>query len=164
MWGTYREDMPLEGEYDESPVPWVREQVALYERTGGREGNTLRDTGLPIALFTIRKRRNGHLRKVPLMRVEHDGKYLLVASKGGAPKHPVWYYSLTEHPEIEVQDGPEPFQAVARELHGAERADWWERAVAAYPSYANYQRRTDREIPILLAERVSPDTSEPGRD
>ena len=113
MWGTYREGMPLEGEYDESPVPWVREQVAVYERTDGLEGNTLRDTGLPIALFTIRKRRNGHLRKVPLMRVEHDGKYLLVASKGGAPKQPVWYYSLKEHPEIEVQDGPAPFDRKA---------------------------------------------------
>ena len=146
--------MPLEGEYDESPVPWVREQVERYVHTGGREANTLRDTGLPIALFTIRKRRNGHLRRVPLMRVEHDGKYLLVASKGGAPKDPVWYYSVKEHPEIEVQDGAEPFDAVVRQLHGPERAEWWDRAVAAYPSYADYQKRTEREIPIFLAERV----------
>ena len=155
MWGTYREEMPLEGEYDQSPVPWVRDQVELYERTDGREGNTLRNRGLPIAIFTIRKRHSGHLRKVPLMRVEHDGKYLLVASKGGAPKNPVWYYSLKDHPEIEVQDGPEPFDAVARELHGAERAEWWDRAVATYPDYADYQKRTDREIPIFLAERTS---------
>ncbi len=149
--------MPLDGEYDQSPEQWVRDQVALYERTGGAEGNTLRDRGLPIAIFTMRKRRNGHLRKVPLMRVEHDGTYALVASKGGAPQHPVWYYNLLEHPEIEVQDGPEPFDARVRELHGTERAEWWERAVAAYPDYADYQKRTDREIPVFLAEPVQPD-------
>jgi F420H(2)-dependent quinone reductase len=148
--------MPLEGVYDQSPEQWVRDQVALYERTGGAEGNTLRDRGLPIAVFTMRKRRNGHLRKVPLMRVEHDGRYALVASKGGAPQHPVWYYNLLEHPEIEVQDGPEPFDARVRELHGDERAEWWERAVAAYPDYADYQKRTDREIPVFLAEPVQP--------
>lgn len=148
--------MPLDGEYDQSPEQWVRDQVALYERTGGAEGNTLRDRGIPIAMFTMRKRRNGHLRKVPLMRVEHDGRYALVASKGGAPQHPVWYYNLLEHPEIEVQDGPEPFDARVRELHGAERAEWWERAVAAYPDYADYQKRTDREIPVFLAEPVQP--------
>jgi F420H(2)-dependent quinone reductase len=148
--------MPLEGVYDQSPEQWVRDQVALYERTGGAEGNTLRDRGLPIAVFTMRKRRNGHLRKVPLMRVEHDGRYALVASKGGAPQHPVWYYNLLEHPEIEVQDGPEPFDARVRELHGDERAEWWDRAVAAYPDYADYQKRTDREIPVFLAEPVQP--------
>jgi deazaflavin-dependent oxidoreductase (nitroreductase family) len=142
--------------YDQSPEQWVRDQVALYERTGGAEGNTLRDRGLPIAVFTMRKRRNGHLRKVPLMRVEHDGRYALVASKGGAPQHPVWYYNLLEHPEIEVQDGPEPFDARVRELHGDERAEWWERAVAAYPDYADYQKRTDREIPVFLAEPAQP--------
>lgn len=149
--------MPLDGEYDQSPEQWVRDQVALYESTGGAEGNTLRDRGLPIAIFTMRKRRNGHLRKVPLMRVEHDGSYALVASKGGAPQHPVWYYNLLEHPEIEVQDGPDPFDARTRELHGEERAKWWERAVAAYPDYADYQKRTDREIPVFLAEPVQPD-------
>lgn len=148
--------MPLEGVYDQSPEQWVRDQVALYERTGGAEGNTLRDRGLPIAVFTMRKRRNGHLRKVPLMRVEHDGRYALVASKGGAPQHPVWYYNLLEHPEIEVQDGPAPFDARVRELHGAERTEWWDRAVAAYPDYADYQKRTDREIPVFLAEPVQP--------
>jgi deazaflavin-dependent oxidoreductase (nitroreductase family) len=148
--------MPLDGVYDQSPEQWVRDQVALYERTGGAEGNTLRDRGLPIAVFTMRKRRNGHLRKVPLMRVEHDGRYALVASKGGAPQHPVWYYNLLEHPEIEVQDGPAPFDARVRELHGAERTEWWERAVAAYPDYADYQKRTDREIPVFLAEPVQP--------
>jgi deazaflavin-dependent oxidoreductase (nitroreductase family) len=142
--------------YDQSPEQWVRDQVALYERTGGAEGNTLRDRGLPIAVFTMRKRRNGHLRKVPLMRVEHDGRYALVASKGGAPQHPVWSYNLLEHPEIEVQDGPEPFDARVRELHGDERAEWWERAVAAYPDYADYQKRTDREIPVFLAEPAQP--------
>ncbi len=146
--------MPLDGEYDQSPEQWVRDNVAEYERTGGASGNTLPGRPEKIALFTIRKRNNGHLRKVPLMRVEHDGKYALVASKGGAPKHPVWYYSLLEHPEIEVQDGPTPFDARVRVLTGDERAEWWERAVAVYPDYADYQLKTDREIPVFLAEPV----------
>jgi deazaflavin-dependent oxidoreductase (nitroreductase family) len=148
--------MPLEGEYEPSPEQWVRDQVARYEATGGREANTLADTGLPVVIFTTRGNKSGKLRKTPLMRVEHDGKYAMVASKGGAPQHPVWYYNLKADPTaLVVQDGPEPFDAVAREVSGAERAEWWERAVAAYPPYADYQRNTDREIPVFVVERRS---------
>lgn len=146
--------MPLEGEYQPSPEQWVRDQVEQYERSGGREANTLRDTGLPVVIFTTRGNKSGLLRKTPLMRVEHDGAYAMVASKGGAPKHPVWYYNIKADPTaLMVQDGPEPFDAVAREVTGEERAVWWERAVAAYPPYADYQRNTDREIPVFVAER-----------
>lgn len=146
--------MPLEGEYEPSPQQWVRDQVERYEATGGREANTLMDTGLPVVIFTTRGNKSGKIRKTPLMRVEHDGAYLMVASQGGAPKHPVWYYNLKADPTaLVVQDGPEPFDAVARELEGEERDIWWERAVAAYPSYADYQEKTDRLIPVFLAER-----------
>jgi deazaflavin-dependent oxidoreductase (nitroreductase family) len=148
--------MPLEGEYEPSPEQWVRDQVERYEATGGREANTLRDTGLPVVIFTTRGNRSGKLRKTPLMRVEHDGKYAMVASKGGAPQHPVWYHNLKADPTaLVVQDGPEPFDAVAREVSGEERAEWWERAVAAFPPYADYQRNTDREIPVFVVERRS---------
>ncbi len=148
--------MPLTGEYEPSPEQWVRDQVELYERTGGREGNTLLDTGLPVVIFTTRGRKSGKLRKVPLMKVEHDGVYAMVASKGGDPEHPVWYANVTADPTaLTVQDGPEPVDAVARELEeGPERDAWWERAVAAYPPYAEYQTRTDRLIPVLLVEPV----------
>jgi deazaflavin-dependent oxidoreductase (nitroreductase family) len=146
--------MPLEGEYEPSPQQWVRDQVERYEATGGREANTLMDTGLPVVIFTTRGNKSGKLRKTPLMRVEHDGAYAMVASQGGAPKHPVWYFNLKADPTaLVVQDGPEPFDAVARELEGEERDIWWERAVAAYPSYADYQEKTDRQIPVFLAER-----------
>jgi deazaflavin-dependent oxidoreductase (nitroreductase family) len=148
--------MPLEGEYEPSPEQWVRDQVERYEATGGREANTLRDTGLPVVIFTTRGNKSGKLRKTPLMRVEHDGSYAMVASKGGAPQHPVWYHNLKADPTaVMVQDGPEPFDAVAREVSGAERAEWWERAVAAFPPYADYQRNTDREIPVFVVERRS---------
>jgi deazaflavin-dependent oxidoreductase (nitroreductase family) len=148
--------MTLDGEYQPSPEKWVRDQVELYERTGGREGNTLRDTGLPVVVFTTRGARSGKLRKNPLMRVEHDGAYAMVASQGGAPEHPTWYHNLQAHPDqVTVQDGPEPWDGVAREVTGAEKAEWWERAVAAYPAYAEYQRRTDREIPVFVVERRS---------
>ena len=148
--------MPLTGEYEPSPRKWVRDQVELYERTGGQQGNTLRDTGLPVVIFTTRGRKSGKIRKVPLMRVEHDGAYAMVASQGGAPKHPVWYRNLKADPDaLTVQDGAMTFDAHARELDGDERAEWWERAVAAYPPYAEYQQRTDRLIPVLLAERQS---------
>jgi deazaflavin-dependent oxidoreductase (nitroreductase family) len=144
----------VQGEYVPSPAAWVRDQVDAYERTGGREANTLRDTGLPVVIVTMRGNRSGNVRKVALMRVEHDGEYALVASKGGAPKHPVWYYNLKAHPdEVVVQDGPEPFDAQVRELSGGERGEWWQRAVAAYPPYAEYQEKTDREIPVFLASR-----------
>jgi deazaflavin-dependent oxidoreductase (nitroreductase family) len=146
--------MPLTGEYEPSPQQWVRDQVERYEATGGREANTLRDTGLPVAIFTTRGNKSGKIRKTPLMRVEHDGAYAMVASQGGSPKHPVWYHNLKADPEaLVVQDGPEPFDARARELSGEEREMWWERAVAAYPPYAEYQKKTDRLIPVFLAER-----------
>lgn len=145
--------MPLTGEYEPSPSDWVREQVELYERTGGREGNTLRDSGIPIAVFTTRGARSGKLRKVPLMRVEHNGVYAMVASMGGAPKNPVWYSNLKADPDaVTVQDGPTAQDARAREISGAERDLWWDRAVAVYPSYADYQRNTDRVIPVFLVE------------
>ena len=145
---------PLEGEYEPSPIDWVREQVEEYEASGGTRANTLRDTDLPIIVVTTRGNRTGKLRKTPLMRVEHDGEYALVASKGGAPQHPVWYHNLTADPEaVTIQDGPEPFDVRVREVTGDERAQWWERAVAAYPPYAEYQERTGREIPVFVASR-----------
>jgi deazaflavin-dependent oxidoreductase (nitroreductase family) len=146
--------MTLEGEYVPSPWQWVRDQVETYERTGGREANTLLDTGLPIIIVTTRGNKSGILRKTPLMRVEHDGEYALVASMGGAPKHPVWYYNLVADPSaVRIQDGPEPFDADVREVSGDERAVWWERSVAAYPPYAEYQTRTERLIPVFVARR-----------
>lgn len=149
--------MPLEGEYEPSPEQWVRDQVERYEATDGREAGTLRDTGLPVVIYTTRGRRSGLLRKTPLMKVEHEGAYLLVASRGGAPTHPVWYHNLTADPaSLMVQDGASRFDAVARELGGEEREVWWRRAVEAFLPYADYQRLTDRQIPILLAERADP--------
>ncbi len=146
--------MTLEGEYEPSPWDWVREQVETYERTGGREANTLGDTGLPVIIITTRGNTSGKLRKTPLMRVEHDGEYALVASMGGAPKNPVWYHSLKAHPDsVAIQDGAEPFDAALREVSGSERDEWWKRAVAAYPPYAEYQERTERTIPVFVARR-----------
>ncbi len=147
--------MPLEGEYEPSTWDWVAEQVETYERTGGREGATLLDTGLPIIIVTTRGHRSGKIRKTPLMRVEHDGEYALVASKGGAPEHPDWYHNLVADPTaVVIQDGPEPWDAVVRRVEGAERAEWYERAVAAFPPYAEYQEKTDREIPVFIASRA----------
>src|SRR3954453_19864765 len=141
--------MPLEGEYEPSPAAWVRDQVAEYEASGGTRASTLRDTGLPIVIVTTRGNKTGKIRKFALMRVEHDGEYALVASKGGSPDPPVWYHNLVADPEaVVVQDGPEPFDARVRLVEGDERAQWWERAVAAYPPYAEYQTKTDREIPV----------------
>jgi len=146
--------MTLDGEYVPSPTEWVREQVATYEASGGQSGNTLRDTGLPVIIVTSKGNKSGKLRKTPLMRVEHDGEYALVASRGGAPTHPVWYHNLTADPDaVTLQDGPEPFDVRVRELSGDERAAWWERAVAAFPPYAEYQAKTDRQIPVFLASR-----------
>ena len=148
--------MTLTGEYEPSPQKWVRDQVARYEATDGREANTLRDTGLPVVLFTTRGKKSGKIRKMALMRVEHDGAYAMVASQGGKPEHPSWYFNLKADPEaLMVQDGADLFDATARELEGEEREIWWNRAVAAYPNYAVYQTRTDRLIPVLLAERRS---------
>jgi deazaflavin-dependent oxidoreductase (nitroreductase family) len=146
--------MTLQGAYVPSAAQWVRDQVEAYERSGGQQANTLRDTGLPIVIVTMRGNKSGTVRKIALMRVVHDGEYALVASKGGAPTHPVWYYNLTANPdEVTIQDGPEPFEAEVRQVAGDERAAWWERAVAAYPPYAEYQTRTDREIPVFVASR-----------
>ena len=146
----------LEGEYEPSAWEWVRNQVETYERTGGREANMLRDTDMPIIIVTSRGNRSGKVRKSPVMRVEHDGEYAIVASMGGAPKHPVWYWNLKNNPdEVLVQDGPEPWRAEIRELAGDERAVWWERAVKAYPPYAEYQQRTKRVIPVFLARKKS---------
>lgn len=142
--------MPLSGEHEPSPVDWVREQVEQVERTGTTEGVLVLDR--PIVVMTMRGARSGKLRKVPVMRVEHDGAYAVVASKGGAPEHPAWYRNLVEGPQIELQDGTVTQDMTVRELSGAERAQWWERAVAAFPPYADYQVKTDREIPVLLAE------------
>jgi deazaflavin-dependent oxidoreductase (nitroreductase family) len=144
--------MPIVGEYVPSAAGWVRDQVAEYEASGGTRANTLRDTGLPVVVVTYRGKRSGKVRKIALMRVEHDGRYALVASKGGAPEHPEWYHSVAADPKIMIQDGAEPQDFVLRELDGDERAVWWERSVAAYPPYAEYQTRTDRLIPVFVAE------------
>ena len=144
--------MPLEGEYAPSTQKWVRDQVELYESSGGTEGTTLRDTGLPVVIVTNRGARSGKLRKTPLMRVEHDGRYAAVASKGGAPEHPDWYENLKAEPLVELQDGPVKQDMRARELSGEERAQWWERAVAAFPPNARYQEKTERQIPVLVLE------------
>jgi F420H(2)-dependent quinone reductase len=146
--------MPLTGEYEPSPRKWVREQVERYEATDGREANTLLGTHRPVVILTTRGRKSGKIRKFALMRVEHDGQYALVGSVGGAARHPEWYRNLKADPEaLMVQDGAARFDATARELQGEERAIWWQRAVEAYPTYAKYQERTDRQIPVMLAER-----------
>ncbi|HEX3205676.1 MAG TPA: nitroreductase family deazaflavin-dependent oxidoreductase [Propionibacteriaceae bacterium] len=146
--------MSLTGEYEPSPRKWVREQVERYEATDGREANTLPGTRRPVVIFTTRGRKSGKIRKFALMRVEHDGKYAMVGSVGGGSKHPEWYRNLKADPEaLMVQDGAERFDATARELQGEERVIWWQRAVEAYPTYAKYQERTERQIPVLLVER-----------
>jgi F420H(2)-dependent quinone reductase len=145
----------IQGEYEPSTAAWVREQVEAYERSGGKDANTLRDTGLPVVVVTMVGNKTRKVRKIALMRVEHDGEYALVASRGGAPKHPVWYYNLRANPdEVTIQDGAEPFRVRVREVSGDERAAWWERAVAAYPPYAEYQERTERTIPVFVASRA----------
>jgi F420H(2)-dependent quinone reductase len=145
--------MPLEGEYAPSSAEWVRKQVEEIESSGGTRGNELR--GMKVIVVTSVGHDSGKLRKNPVMRVEHDGKYAAVASKGGAPEHPTWYRNLVEHPLVEVQDGPQKGDYTAREVSGEERAEWWERAVAAFPDYADYQEKTDREIPVFVLEPVS---------
>jgi len=140
----------IDGEYEASPAKWVRDQVELYESSGGTEGTTLR--GLPVIILTTRGNKSGKVRKSPLMRVEHEGKYAAVASLGGAPKNPVWYYNVVADPHVELQDGPIKRAMVAREVTGDEKAQWWERAVAAYPDYADYQAKTEREIPVFVLE------------
>jgi deazaflavin-dependent oxidoreductase (nitroreductase family) len=141
------------GEYIPSTWDWVREQVEAYEASGGAEANTLRDTGIPIIVMTCTGRSTGAIRKVPLMRVEHEGDYALIASKGGRPEHPGWYHNLVEDPSVTVQDGPEPFTATARLVEGAERDEWWARAVSVFPSYQEYQDNTERVIPVFVTQR-----------
>jgi deazaflavin-dependent oxidoreductase (nitroreductase family) len=145
----------LTGEYEPSTQKWVRDQVELYESSGGTQGTTLGDRGLPCVLLTTRGAKSGKLRKVPLMRVEHDGRYAAVASLGGAPKHPVWYFNLKANPLLELRDGTTVADMTAREISGEEKAQWWERCVAAFPDYADYQRRTEREIPVFVLEPVA---------
>ncbi|THA71543.1 nitroreductase family deazaflavin-dependent oxidoreductase [Streptomyces sp. A0958] len=144
--------MPLQGEYEPSPTQWVRDQVEQYESSGGTEGTTMR--GMPVIVLTTVGAKSGKIRKTPLMRVEHDGLYAVVASQGGAPKHPVWYHNLVADPRAELQDGPVRRDMTAREVTGEEKALWWERAVEAFPDYADYQKKTDREIPVLVLEPV----------
>jgi F420H(2)-dependent quinone reductase len=146
--------MPLDGEYEPSPAQWVRDQVQEYEKSGGERGNTLLDTGMPVVVVATRGNQTGKIRKMALMRVEHEGQYALVASLGGAPKHPVWYYNVKADPNVTIQDGPEAFDFRVREVTGDEKAEWWDRAVAAYPPYADYQNKTDRQIPVLVATRT----------
>lgn len=142
--------MPLTGEYEPSPTKWVRDQVERYESSGGTKGTTIR--GMPVVVLTTRGAKSGKLRKSPVMRVEHDGVYAAVASLGGSPKHPLWYHNVVADPHVELQDGPNRSDRVAREITGDEKALWWERAVAAYPDYANYQKKTTRQIPVFLLE------------
>ncbi len=147
--------MALTGEYEPGAAGWANEQVAAYERSGGREANTLRgNPDWPIVVVTSRGAKTGKLRKNPVMRVEKDGVYAAVASKGGAAEHPTWYHNLLAHPEVELQDGARPHLYRARVAEGDERAEWWERAVAQYAPYADYQASTDRQIPVFLLERV----------
>ena len=148
--------MTAEPDYEASPIGWVRDQVEQYERSGGTEATTLRDTGYPVVLMTMRGARSGKKRKVPIMRVEHNGEYLAVGSQGGAPTHPHWVYNLRADPRIALQDGAAVQDMTVRELDGDERAVWWQRAVEAFPNYADYQMRTDRLIPVFLLSPASP--------
>ena len=145
--------MPLQGEYAPSSAKWVRDQVQEIESSGGERGTVLR--GVPVIVITSVGSESGKLRKNPVMRVEHDGRYAAVASKGGAPEHPAWYRNLVDHPLVEVQDATHQGDFTARELSGSERDEWWERAVAVWPDYAEYQTKTDRQIPVFVLEPVS---------
>jgi deazaflavin-dependent oxidoreductase (nitroreductase family) len=146
--------MTLEGTYAPSKQQWVRDQVEKFEASGGARANTLRDTGDPIVVITSIGARSGKLRKNPVMRVERDGTYVAIASKGGAPDHPEWYYNFIAHPEVDLQDGAEKHTYAARLVEGEEREEWWNYAVETWPTYASYQERTDREIPVFVLERV----------
>ena len=144
--------MPLTGEYEPSTSDWARKQAELYEASGGTEGVDLR--GRRVIVLTSVGAKTGKLRKTALMRVEHDGVYAVVASLGGAPKHPVWYFNITANPHVELQDGPDKNDYLAREVTGDEKAVWWERAVEAWPDYAKYQEKTDRQIPVFVLEPI----------
>ena len=147
--------MALEGTYVPSKQQWVRDQVAEFEASDGARANTLRDTGYPIVVITSVGARSGQLRKNPVMRVERDGTYVAIASKGGASDNPEWYYNFLAHPEVELQDGPEKHTYTARLVEGDERRTWWQYAVDTWPTYAEYQERTDRQIPVFVLERVA---------
>jgi len=147
--------MPLTGEYEPSTWDWVADQVATYERTGGREANTLLDTGIPIIVVTSIGASSGKLRKFALMRVEHQGEYALIASKGGDPAHPAWYHNLVAEPLVEIQDGAASHDFRTELVTGAERQAWWDRGVAVYPPYAEYQEKTNREIPVFVARPIA---------
>ncbi len=154
--------MPLKGEYEPSKAQFVRDQVELYESSGGTQGTTLsvlvareedeRLRDLPVVILTTLGAKSGKIRKTPVMRVEHDGTYAVVASMAGAPNHPVWYHNLVADPRVELQDGPVRQDMLAREVTGDEKALWWARSVEAFPDYAEYQKKTDREIPVLVLE------------
>jgi F420H(2)-dependent quinone reductase len=144
--------MPLTGDYQPSAASWARDQVELYERSGGTEGTEM--NGRPVIILTSVGAKTGKIRKTPLMRVEHGGEYAVVASLGGAPQNPVWYYNLTVNPHVELQDGPVKKDYQAREASGEERATWWERAVATWPDYAAYQKKTTRTIPLFVLTPV----------
>ena len=140
--------MPLTGDYEPSTSDWARENAEKYMESGGTEGTELQ--GKPVILLTTIGAKTGKIRKTPLMRVEHDGEYAIVASLGGAPKHPVWYHNIKAHPQVELQDGAVTKDYDAREVFGDEKAAWWERAVEAWPDYAEYQTKTDRQIPVFV--------------
>lgn len=142
----------LEGTYIPSTSEWVRNQVETYEKSGGKEGNTLLETGIPVIIVTMRGAQSGNIRKIALMRVEHNGEYALVASRGGSDVNPDWYSNLLAHPnEVLVQDGPETLEFTVREVSGAERDEWWERSAAVFPQYNDYREKTSRVIPVLVA-------------
>ena len=145
--------MPLDGEYAPSPTDWARKQAELYESSGGTDGTSLQ--GMPVVLLTTVGNKSGKLRKTPLMRVEHDGVYAIVASVGGRPKNPTWYANVKAEPHVELQDGTVRQDMTAREVFDAEKAEWWERAVAAFPAYADYQAKTEREIPVFVLEPLN---------
>jgi len=146
--------MPIVGDYEPSPSKWAADQVELYESSGGTEGTTMQ--GKPVVILTTRGAKSGKVRKTPLMRVEHDGVYAVVASQGGLPKHPVWYFNVIADPHVELQDGTERWDMTAREVTGEEKATWWARAVEAWPDYEGYQKKTDRQIPVLVLEPSQP--------
>ena len=146
--------MPIDGDYEPSALEWVRNQITDYEASGGERSNTLRETGIPIIVITMRGHRSGKVRKIALMRVEHEGEYALVASYGGAPSNPGWYANMIADPNVMIQDGPEPHDYVISEASGDERQAWFDRGVAVFPTYAEYQAKTDRVIPVLVARRA----------
>jgi deazaflavin-dependent oxidoreductase (nitroreductase family) len=145
--------MPLSGDYEPSTSDWARENAEKYMESGGTEGTELQ--GRLVILLTTIGAKSGKIRKTPLMRVEHDGEYAVVASLGGAPKNPVWYHNVKAHPRVELQDGPVTKEYEAREVVGDEKAVWWERAIEAWPDYAEYQTKTDRQIPVFVLTPVS---------